>query len=115
MLEALSGLITIGLMGLSLLIGVRLVRLGRRADGGPELWLGLYFLVYGCFATCASITVYLGWSAPTVAFSDVTTRLLNATFFVLSTIGMTCLLIFTQRTFRPDSTGAPRSFSAASP
>jgi hypothetical protein len=104
-LEALSGLVTFGLMALSFVIGVRLVRLGRRA-GGPELWLGLYFLVYGCFATSASVTVYLGWSAPDVAFSDATTRLLNAAFYGLSTIGMTCLLLFTQRTFRPGSSGA---------
>jgi hypothetical protein len=104
-LEALSGLITFGLMALSFVIGVRLVRLGRRA-GGPELWLGLYFLIYSCFATSASVTLYLGWSAPQVAFSDGTTRILNAIFYALSTIGMTCLLHFTQRTFRSDSTGA---------
>lgn len=105
MLETFSGLVTFGLMALSFVIGVRLVRLGRRASG-PELWLGLYFLIYGCFATSASITVYLGWSAPEVAFSDATTRMLNATFYALSTIGMTCLLHFTQRTFRPGSRGA---------
>ena len=106
MLEAISGLTILGLMGLSAAVGVRLVRLGRRAGGGPELWLGLYFLIYGCFATAASITVYLGWSAPDAALSDGTTRLLNATFFCLSTIGMTCLLLFTQRTFHPSSSGA---------
>ena len=105
MLEALSGLVTFGLMALSFVIGVRLVRLGRRA-GGPELWLGLYFLIYSCFATAASVTLYLGWSAPEVAFSDGTTRILDAAFYTLSTIGMTCLLFFTQRTFRAASTGA---------
>lgn len=104
MLETLSGLVTFGLMALSFVIGVRLVRMGRRG-GGPEMWLGLYFLIYSCFATSASVTLYLGWSAPEVAFSDGTTRILNAVFYTLSTIGMTCLLVFTQRTFRAGSTG----------
>lgn len=106
MLEAISGLTILGLMGLSAAVGIRLLRLGRRDGGGPELWLGLYFVIYGCLATTASITVYLGWSAPDVAFSDGATRLLNATYFLLSTIGMTCLLLFTQRTFHPGSRGA---------
>ena len=105
-LEAISGLTILALMGLSAAIGVRLVRLGSRDEGGPELWLGLYFLIYGCLATTASLATYLGWSAPDVAFSDGTTRLLNAAFFGLSTIGMTCLLLFTQRTFHPNSRGA---------
>ncbi len=104
MLEALGGLVTFGLMALSFVIGLRLVRVGRRGNG-PELWLGLYFLIYSCFATAASVTLYLGWSAPEVAFSDGTTRILNATFYALSTIGMTCLLLFTQRTFRAGSAG----------
>ena len=106
MFEAISGLAILGLMGISAAVGVRLVRLGRQGGGGPELWLGLYFLIYGCLATAASITTYLGWSAPDVAFSDATTRLLNATFYLFSTIGMTCLLLFTQRTFHPNSSGA---------
>ncbi len=106
MFEALSGLTTLGLIVLSFLIGARLLRLGRRADGGPEWWLGLYFLIYGCFATTASISVYIGWSDPAIAFSGDTTQFLNGAFFVLSTIGISCLLIFTQRTFRPGSTGA---------
>ena len=56
MLEAISGLTILGLMGLSAAVGIRLLRLGRRDGGGPELWLGLYFVIYGCLATTASIT-----------------------------------------------------------
>lgn len=106
MLQAIGGLVTLGLLGTSLVIGVRLVRLGRAHGSGPELWLGLYFLLYGCLASVASIATYVGWSSADAALPDAVARALNGAFFALSTVGMTCLALFTQRTFRPASPAA---------
>ena len=105
MLQVLGALVTLGLIGLSLVIGVRLLRLAART-GGPERWLGLYFVAYGFVATSLSVATYVGWSAPEAALSDGATRVLNGRFFALSTLGMACLLVFTWRTFRPGSRSA---------
>jgi hypothetical protein len=105
MLQVLGGLVTLGLLGLSLVIGVRLLRLSARTRG-PELWLGLYFVLYGFVATSLSVATYLGWSSPQPVFTDAVTRALNGSFFAFSTAGMTCLMVFTWRTFRPGARGA---------
>jgi len=110
-LEAISGIVTLGMLVLSVGVGVRLVRLGRRDGAGPVVWLGLYFLIYSGLATGLSVTTYIGWSGVGVALPEAVTRLLNGAFFVSSTLGVSCLLVFTQRTFRPDS-GRARAFVA---
>jgi hypothetical protein len=106
MLEALSGIVTLALLVLSVVIGLRLLRMARWNSGRPEAWLGLYFLIYSALATSLSVGTYLGWSSAQIALSDGLVRSINAAFFFTSTVGLACLLIFTQRTFRPDSQGA---------
>jgi hypothetical protein len=105
-LEAISGLVTIGMLGLSAVVGLRLVRLAQRDGGGPVLHLGLYFLVYSALATGLSLATYLGWSSASLALPDRVARILNGAFFVTATVGMCFLLLFTQRTFRPESQAA---------
>lgn len=106
MLEAISGLVTLALLGLSAVIGVRLLRLSARRSGSPERWLGLYFLLYSALATGLSVGTYVGWSSANVTLPDLVVRLLNGGFFTASTLGLGCLLLFTQRTFRAASSGA---------
>ena len=106
MLELVSGLVTAGLLAVSAIVGTRLLRLARRDGGGPVAFLGLYFLVYGALATGFSIATYVGWSSAALALPDPVARLLNGVFFVTATAGLGCLLVFTQRTFRPDSRAA---------
>ena len=104
MLEAISGVVTIGLLALSAVVGVRLVRLGRRdEDGRALLYLGLYFLLHASLATGFSLATYLGWSDVDLALPDLAARVLNAGFFVFSTLGLAFLLLFTQLTFRASS------------
>ena len=103
LLQAISGLVTVGLVALSAVVGVRLLRLGRGDDGGAVRLLGLYFLLHGALGTALSVATYVGWSSAELAFPDAVVRVVNAGFFAFSTIGLTCLLLFTQRTFRPGS------------
>lgn len=105
-LEAVSGLVTVGLLALSGVVGVRLIRLAQRDEGGPVLFLGLYFLVYGALATGLSLATYVGWSSAGLALPDRAARVLNGAFFVTATAGMCCLLLFTRQTFRPESAAA---------
>lgn len=105
-LQAISGVVTVGLLVLSGVVGVRLVRLGGSDDGGAVRLLGLYFLFHGALATGLSVATYLGWSSAAMTLPDAAARALNAGFFVFSTIGLTCLLLFVQRTFRPASPAA---------
>jgi len=105
-LEAISGLVTLGLLGLSVAIGLRLLRLAPWRSAGPEVWLGLYFLVYSALATGLSVGTYVGWSSADVALPEAVVRWLNGGFFATSAVGIWCLLVFTQRTFRPGSQAA---------
>lgn len=105
-LQAISGLVTVGLLVLCLVVGVRLLRLGRRDEAGAVRSLGLYFLLHGTLATGLSIATYLGWSSTELALPDAAARALNAGFFVFSTVGLVFLLLFTERTFRPASPAA---------
>ena len=106
MLEAISGLVELGLLGMSTVIGMRLVRLAPGGSRGPEMWLGLYFLIYSALATALSVGTYVGWSSASITLPDLAVRCLNGGFFATSTVGLTCLLLFTQRTFRPESEAA---------
>lgn len=103
LLQAISGLVTVGMVALSAVVGVRLLRLGRGESAGAVRLLGLYFLLHGTLALALSVATYVGWSSAELELPDRATRALNAGFFVLSTIGVGCLLAFTQRTFRPAS------------
>lgn len=103
LLQAISGLVMVGVVALSAVVGVRLLRLGSGDSTGAVRPLGLYFLLHGALAVAFGIATYLGWSSAELALPDQATRALNAGFFLSSTIGVGCLLLFTQRTFRPAS------------
>ena len=103
MLEAISGLVMLGLLALSVVIGLRLVRRTPWRSTNPEGWLGLYFLIYSGLATGLSVATYVGWSSADVTLPEALVRWLNAAFFASASAGLLCLLLFTQRTFRPDS------------
>jgi hypothetical protein len=105
-LEAIAGVVTLALLGLSAAVGVRLVRRGRGDGGRPLLFLGLYFLLYSALATGLSVATYMGWSSVELVLPDLVARSLNAGFFLTSTLGLSFLLLFTQRTFRPHSPAA---------
>ena len=105
-LEAASGLVELVLLGISVVIGVRLVRLAPAGERGPELWLGLYFIIYSALATGLSVGTYVGWSSARITLPDAAVRWMNGGFFAASTFGLSCLLLFTQRTFRPESRAA---------
>jgi hypothetical protein len=102
-LQAISGAVTIGLLVLSSIVGMRLVRRGGSDDGGAVRLLGLYFLLHGALATGLSVATYVGWSAAELQLPALAARALNGGFFVASTLGVGCLLLFTQRTFRAGS------------
>jgi hypothetical protein len=102
-LQAISGVVTIGLLVLSGMVGVRLLRLGGSEGTGTVRLLGLYFLLHGALATGLSVATYVGWSSADMQLPALAARALNGGFFVTSTLGVTCLLLFTQRTFRPAS------------
>jgi len=106
MLETLSAVVTLALVALSVVIGLRLLRMAPWGSGRPELGLGLYFLISSGLGTALSVATYVGWSSAEIALSDDAARAINGSFFVVNTVGMICLLVFTQRTFRADSAGA---------
>jgi hypothetical protein len=109
---AISGLATFAIMALSGVVGTRLVRLGGRT-GGPERWLGFYFLLYGVAATVFVSAVYTSWSDASVRIPDAALAVLNALFYASATVGLVCLMRFTQRTFRPISRLARSAVSMA--
>src|SRR5690606_21650582 len=100
-----GGAATLGLLGLSLVIGVRLVRLGIHS-GGPERWLGLYFVCLGAIASSLSAALYSSWASPALQPGEAVLRALQAGYFGSATLGAASLLGFTRRTFRPDDRAA---------
>jgi hypothetical protein len=111
LLQAISALVTVGLVVLSAVVGVRLLRIGRGDDGGAVRALGCYFLLHGALATALSVATYVGWSSAELAFPDAVVRGINAGFFVFSTAGLTCLLLLRS----VPSAGARRRAGAWSP
>lgn len=97
-------LLILGLVSLGLgVLGARLLRLSRRTGAQPERWLGLAFLLAGASA----------WLLPLAASQDLRLGLdLARGFAFLAQGGMTgalvCLVFFTWRVFRGDSTAGRR-------
>jgi len=98
-LELCSALVTLFNLGLSGVIGWRLLRSGE--PGAPERALGCYFLCYSTLSAGLSTTLYMGWSDPSLALPDRLERLMNAAYFSLASLGIFALLVFVRRTFRP--------------
>jgi hypothetical protein len=98
-----SGLVTACNLLLSLIVGLRLLRLGRRSPGGPEIWLALYFLLAAFLGMGLSNVVYMSWADPSLALPRPVATLLHAAYLFGVTAGMGCLYVFTRRTFRPDA------------
>jgi hypothetical protein len=109
--QVVGGLVTALNLVISLLVVVRLVRLGQRS-GGPELWLGLYFLLATFLGTLLSSIVYVSWADARLAPPDPVIRALHAAFLLSASGGFVCLYHFTRVTFRPDSAWAGRAVAA---
>jgi hypothetical protein len=100
-MEVIGGLVSGCYLLLSLVIGVRLLRLSRRLGGGPELWLGLFFLIASFLGMGLSHLVYMSWADAALALPEPIGSVLNAGYLFGTTAGMGCLYVFTRLTFRP--------------
>jgi len=117
-LEVICGVVTVAYVLISGVVGVRLLRLSRRAAARlktrssvqrpPEFWLGLFFLLYSCIASSLNVVVYASWSDPALALPELPTRLLHAGFFWIGGVGLVSLLVFLQQTFHPNERWARR-------
>jgi len=104
--EIIGGLIGVGNLVLSCVLGVRLAKLARRASGGPEIWLSAYFLLGAFLGMGLSNFVYMSWADAAMVLPDRVATLLNASYLFGVTTGMGCLYVFTRITFRPDAAWA---------
>lgn len=102
-MEILGGLIGTGNLLLSGFLGVRLAKLARRGDGGPEGWLAAYFLLGAFLGMGLSNFVYMSWADAAMVLPDRIATVLNAGYLFGVTAGMGCLYVFTRITFRPDA------------
>jgi hypothetical protein len=100
-MEVIGGLVSGSYLLLSLVIGVRLLRLSRRTGGGPELWLGLFFLVASFLGMGLAYLVYMSWADAALALPEPIGSVCNAGYLFGTTAGMGCLYVFTWLTFRP--------------
>ena len=102
----LSGVVTASNLLLSLMVGMRLVRLGRGRGSGPELWLGGYFLVAAFLGATLHIAVYGSLADPSVTLSPSVTAFLLVGASLAYGIGATAISAFTWLTFRRDEAWA---------
>ena len=100
--EVIGGLVVGSNLLLSLVIGVRLLRLARSSAAGPEIWLALYFLVGVFLGMGLSNFVYMSWADAGMTLSPTVSSVLNALYIFGTTAGMGCLYVFTWLTFRRD-------------
>ena len=101
-MQTVGGLVTGLICVLSVVIGVRLLRLGARSKG-PERWLGVYFLAASLFGTVFSCVLYMGWVDPSLSLPAAWFSPLQALHIASNGAGLFGIWIFTWRTFRPDS------------
>jgi hypothetical protein len=104
--EVIGGLVGGGNLLLSLVIGVRLLRLARSSAAGPEIWLALYFLLAAFLGMSLSNFVYMSWADVGMTLSPGVSSVLNALYIFGTTAGMGCLYVFTWLTFRRDDAWA---------
>jgi len=99
-MEIIGGLVGVGNLLLSAVIGVRLFRLARAAAAGPEIWLALYFLLAAFLGMGLSNFVYMSWADAAMVLPERIAAVLNAGYLFGTTAGMGCLYVFTWLTFR---------------
>jgi hypothetical protein len=108
MLEGLSGIVTVVNLLLATLVGVRLLRRGRRQAQAPETALGTYFVCAATLGTLFACVAY-GAVAQRALEPDATAvRVLVFVSHVFYLLGTTALYRFTAQVFRPDSAWARR-------
>src|SRR5262245_16279983 len=107
-MQAIGGLITAGNLLLSLVLGIRLLRLGARTQG-PERWPAVYFVFALFLGTVLSSAVYMSWADPRLALPDGPRSVLHAMTLAFSSFGLFGILHFTQLVFRPQSARARRA------
>ena len=101
-MEVFGGIVGISHLLLTLIIGIRLLRLSRRLPEGPEIWLALYFLVAAFLGMGLSYLVYMSWADAALKLPAQMEIVLHAVYLFGTTSGMACLYVFTWRTFRAD-------------
>ena len=106
--ELIGGVVTLTNLALSLVIGLRLVRLSGGMLGRPELWLAAFFLLGSFLGMGLSMLVYMGWADPSLELSPVVTMPLNAGYLMGVNLGMSAIYIFTWKTFRQEEAWAMR-------
>jgi len=97
--EVIAGLVSGINLLLSVVIGVRLLRLSRSSAAGPEIWLAIYFLLGAFLGMGLSNVVYMSWADPAMALPPNVSSVLNALYIFGVTAGMGCLYVFTWLTF----------------
>ena len=102
-MQTVGGLVTALILVLSLVIGIRLLRVGARSKG-PERWLGVYFLAASLLGTIFSSVLYMGWADPTLEVPATWRPPLQALHITAHSAGLFGIWVFTWRTFRPNST-----------
>ncbi|MEN8181533.1 MAG: hypothetical protein ABFS46_03245 [Myxococcota bacterium] len=110
-MEAISGLITLASIGLALVIGVRLSKLGR-ATKGPETWLALYFLLAQVLGFSLSGFLYMSWTDASRTLPAAVSTPLHAVTLAAANAGLAALYVFTWKTFYPRSARARRVLGA---
>ena len=100
MMQALGAVVTIGNLLLCLVVGIRLIQLGRRTTGGPELSLGLFFVSYFFLANALSCVLYVGWADASLSPPELVLRGLSAAYVFFAGVGVAGLLHFLRLTFR---------------
>ena len=98
--EVIGGLVSGSNLLLSVVIGVRLLRLSRSSMAGPEIWLAIYFLLGAFLGMGLSNLVYMSWADAAMALPPNVASVLNALYIFGVTAGMGCLYVFTWLTFR---------------
>lgn len=107
-MELIGAAVTLTNLGLSLLIGLRLIRLSGGMPSRPELWLAAFFLLGAFLGMGLSMVVYMGWADPSLKLSPVLTLPLNAGYLLGVNLGMSAVFVFTWLTFRPHEAWAMR-------
>ena len=111
-MQTLSGLVVVTNLVLSLVVGLRLLKLARRTQALPEGMLALYFLASPFVAAVAQCAAYAGLSDQTLLLPGAWMRAALVVASLGMGIGAAAVFVFTWRTFVPES-GAARAAVAA--
>lgn len=93
-----SAVVTVVNLLLSLLIGARLLL--RRHDGGPELWLGIYFVLAVFVGGFLNIACYAAWADPALGLPTHLMGPVRTLASALNCVGAVALFLFGYLTFR---------------